>query len=160
MHLCRCVTQREWGGGGRGGRVGGWGHQRGFYYEQQIKWEIKRIHTSGCRCNERLKVKTDGSKCLSYTKWYLLLSENSRSKGKTYIWVSVWWKTKSNFYYEQKVNRELKWLHISGYRYNERLTAKTDGSKHLSYTGLCGDLKAKVEGSTILPSFFLFIINR
>ena len=35
-----------------------------FYYEQQIKREIKRIHISGCRCNERLKAKTDGSVCV------------------------------------------------------------------------------------------------
>ena len=88
------------------------------YYEQQIKWELKRIHTSGCRWNERLKPKTDGSKCLSYTGLrgdlehltivtrlkinrrkvfiiksrgrYLLLSQKARGKEKTYISVSVW----------------------------------------------------------------------
>ena len=38
-----------------------------IYYEQQIKRELKRIHISGCRCNERLKAKTDGSKSLGYT---------------------------------------------------------------------------------------------
>ncbi len=38
-----------------------------IYYEQQIKRELKRIHISGCRCNERLKAKTDGSKRLAYT---------------------------------------------------------------------------------------------
>ena len=38
-----------------------------FYYEQQIKGELKRIHISGCRCNEKLKAKTDGSKRLTYT---------------------------------------------------------------------------------------------
>ena len=32
-----------------------------FYYEQQITRELKGIHICGCRCNERLKVKTDGS---------------------------------------------------------------------------------------------------
>ena len=31
---------------------------------------LKRIHTSGYRCNERLKAKTDGSKCLAYTGLY------------------------------------------------------------------------------------------
>ena len=31
-----------------------------FCYEQQIKREVKRIHTSGCLWNERLKPKTDG----------------------------------------------------------------------------------------------------
>ncbi len=25
------------------------------------------MHISGCRCNESLKTKTDGSKCLTYT---------------------------------------------------------------------------------------------
>ena len=34
---------------------------RDFYYEQLIKRELKEIHVSGCRCNERLKGKTDGS---------------------------------------------------------------------------------------------------
>ena len=38
-----------------------------FYYEQQIKRDLKRTHISGCRYNERLKTKTDGSKCLGYT---------------------------------------------------------------------------------------------
>jgi hypothetical protein len=36
-----------------------------YYYEQQVKRELKRIHISGYRCNERLKAKTDGSKCLT-----------------------------------------------------------------------------------------------
>jgi hypothetical protein len=45
------------------------------------------------------------------------------------------------FYYEQQVKRELKGIHISGYRCNERLKAKTDGSKRLTYTGLRGDLE-------------------
>ena len=30
-----------------------------IYYEQQVKRELKRIHISGYRCNERLKAKTD-----------------------------------------------------------------------------------------------------
>ena len=38
-----------------------------IYYEQQINRELKRIHISGCRCNERLKTKNDGSKRLAYT---------------------------------------------------------------------------------------------
>ena len=40
-----------------------------FYYEQQINRELKGIHICGCprRCNERLKGKTDGSMCLTYT---------------------------------------------------------------------------------------------
>ena len=38
-----------------------------FYYEQQIKRELKGIHIRGCRCNERLQAKTDGSTRLAYT---------------------------------------------------------------------------------------------
>ena len=41
-----------------------------FYYKEQIKRELKRIHISGCRCNERLKAKTDGSKRLAYTIFF------------------------------------------------------------------------------------------
>ena len=38
-----------------------------FYYEQQIKRELKEIHVCGCRCYERLKAKTDGCTRLAYT---------------------------------------------------------------------------------------------
>ena len=38
-----------------------------FYYEELIKRDLKRIHMSGCRCNERLKAKIDGSMHLAYT---------------------------------------------------------------------------------------------
>jgi len=33
----------------------------------QLKRDLKRIHTNGCRCNERLITKTEGSKRLAYT---------------------------------------------------------------------------------------------
>ena len=36
-------------------------------YERQIKRELKGIHICGCRCNVRLKTKTDGSTRLTYT---------------------------------------------------------------------------------------------
>ena len=39
----------------------------GFYFEQWIKRPLKGIHICGCRYNERLKVKTDGSTLLTYT---------------------------------------------------------------------------------------------
>ena len=40
-----------------------------FNYEQLTTREVKGIHISGCRCNERLKAKTDASKRLpAYTK--------------------------------------------------------------------------------------------
>ena len=48
MDLCACVNEQ---------------HRFGvliIYYEQGI-------HVCGCRCNERLQVKTDGSTCLTYT---------------------------------------------------------------------------------------------
>ena len=45
------------------------------------------------------------------------------------------------FYYEQQIKRELKGIHICGCRRNERLKAKTDGSKRLTYTGLRGELE-------------------
>ena len=48
------VYIREVGGVGQGGFFY-------IYYEQQIKRELQRTHISGCRCNERLKSKTDGS---------------------------------------------------------------------------------------------------
>ena len=35
--------------------------------EQQTKRHLKEIHICGCRCNERLKSKTDGSTRLTYT---------------------------------------------------------------------------------------------
>ena len=38
-----------------------------FYHETQIKRELNGIHICGCRFNERLKAKTDGSTCLEYT---------------------------------------------------------------------------------------------
>jgi hypothetical protein len=58
------------------------------------------------------------------------------------------------FYYEQQVKRELKRIHISGYRYHERLKAKTNGSKRLKYTGLCGELEhPTIETRLISESF-------
>ena len=36
-------------------------------YEQQIKRDLKGIHTCGCRFNERLKPKIGGSTRLVYT---------------------------------------------------------------------------------------------
>ena len=44
-------------------------------------------------------------------------------------------------YYEQQLQREQKRKHISGYRFNERLKVKTDGSKYLVYAGFRGDLE-------------------
>ena len=49
---------------GRGG-VQGIGKCTKFYYEQQTKPELKGIHICGCRYDERLKCKTDGSRILA-----------------------------------------------------------------------------------------------
>ena len=38
-----------------------------FYFEQQIKQDLNGINICGCRCNERLKAKTDVSSCFTYT---------------------------------------------------------------------------------------------
>ena len=60
---------------------------------------------------------------------------------------------KKVFYYEQQV-KQLKRIHIRGDRCNERLKAKTDGSKSLSYTGLRGDLEhLTIETRLISESF-------
>ena len=60
----------------------------------------------------------------------------------------------SFIYNEQQVKREPKKIHVSGYQWNERLKTKTDGSKSLEYTGLCGDLEhLTIETSLIRESF-------
>jgi hypothetical protein len=40
-----------------------------FYYLQYIKRELKGKHICGCRCNERLKAKTEGSTRLACTQF-------------------------------------------------------------------------------------------
>ena len=68
---------------------------------------------------------------------------NTRRKGKNFI-----------FYYEREVKRVLKRKHMSGYRCNERLKAKTDGTKRLTYTGLYGDQEhLTIETRLISESF-------
>ena len=60
----------------------------------------------------------------------------------------------SQNYYEQQIKREVKGIHICGCRYNERRNAKTDGSTHLTYTGLHGELEhLKIETRSIDESF-------
>ena len=48
------------------GETGGEGRLT-FYFEQQIKWEVKGIHICGGRWNQRLQVKTVGSPLLGCT---------------------------------------------------------------------------------------------
>ena len=48
------------------------------------------------------------------------------------------------YYYEQHIKREVQGIHICGWRWNERLKPNfflTDGSIHLTYNGLCGQLE-------------------
>ena len=33
-----------------------------FFLLEEVMGELKRIHICGCRCNERLKAKTDGQR--------------------------------------------------------------------------------------------------
>ena len=102
-HFCQSwhPTPRQWGvlrlwrslkGGFMFSRGGGFVWVRSFYYEQQIKRELQEIHMYECRYNERLK---SFSHDPSTGFYFLLLRGNTRAKEKTYIWLSVWWKTKS-----------------------------------------------------------------
>ena len=54
----------------------------------------------------------------------------------------------------QQVKRELKRIHVSGYRCNPRLKAKTDGSNRLVYTGLRGDLEHLTIGTRLIHESF------
>jgi hypothetical protein len=66
---------------------------------------------------------------------YLLWNNRVRVKYKTYMWVSVWWKSKVKFcvcYYgtmKQNLNRRL----VYECRWDERLKTKDEGSTHLVY---------------------------
>ena len=45
-------------------------------------------------------------------------------------------------------------IHISVYRFNERLKTKTDGSKCLTYTGLSGDLEHLTIDTRLISEIF------
>ena len=64
-----------------------------------------------------------------------------------------------NIYYEQQINREVKRIHISGCRYNERLKAKTDGSKCLGYTGFPGDVEHLTIETKLIGESFEFVMG-
>ncbi len=58
-----------------------------FVYYKEIKRELKRILVYECRCNVRLKVKSDGSTQLVYTGLsegleHLKIIKETRSRGK------------------------------------------------------------------------------
>ncbi len=85
-----------------------------IYYETR-KWGVKTRPIYTYRCDERLKTKSEKSTRLGYTGLFgelehrkietrlrdemfdccLLLIDKGKSKVKTYIWVSVRWKTKT-----------------------------------------------------------------
>ena len=63
-------------------------------------------------------------------------------------------KMKELYYYEQQIKRDLQGIHLCGRRCNERLKSKTDGSTHLTYTELHGDLEnLNIETRLIGESF-------
>ena len=63
------------------------------------------------------------------------------------------------WFYEQQVKWELKRIHISGYRCNERLTSKTDGSKRLGYTGFHGDLEHLTIETRLIGESFEYVMG-
>ena len=63
------------------------------------------------------------------------------------------------FYYEQQIKRELKGIHTCGCRWNERLKTKTDGSKRLRYTGLCGELEDLTIETRLIDESFEFVTD-
>ena len=77
-----------------------------FYYEQQIKRELQKIHTCGCRCYERLKAKTDGSTRLGYTGLHGELEHRN---------IETRLIGESLFYYEQQIKRELRCVDVFVY---------------------------------------------
>jgi hypothetical protein len=64
-----------------------------FVYYESRKWELKTKPICECRCDERLKTKTEKSTRLTYTGLHsvsLLLIDKERVHDRTYLWVSVW----------------------------------------------------------------------
>ncbi len=59
-----------------------------IYYEQQIKRELQWIHICGCRYNERLEAKSDGSMWLTHTG-FVYYEEIKRDLNRRHIRVSV-----------------------------------------------------------------------
>ena len=57
------------------------------------------------------------------------------------------------------MKRYLKRIHVSGCRFNERLKSKTDGSKFLVYTGLCGDLEHLTIQTRSIGESFEFVMG-
>ncbi len=74
------------------------------------------MYVEGCRCNEWLNAKTEGSKT----------SRDLHDSPK--------------FYYES-ITREVKSRLTYEYRYDERLKTKTEESTHLTDTGLLVELE-------------------
>ena len=56
-------------------------------------------------------------------------------------------------------DREIQRKHLSGYRCNERIKAKTDGYKRLTYTGLSGDLEHLTIETRLISESFEFVMG-
>ena len=151
-----------------------------IYYEQQIKRELKGTHICGCRYNERLKPKTeiDLSGLRSYLSGQVSGLRSGTPWPETLTWpVSFWNRWPESrpvrgdretplpacqvFYYEQQVNRELKRIHISGYRSNDSYRLKPKMSKlrentcHVPFRRwkvLFSTFETGACGSTVFPS--------
>ena len=100
-----------------------------------MKRELKTRSIYECRCDERLKAKTEVSTCLTYTGL-----------------IGDW--TKMSVVYYESIKRELKTRPIYECRCDERIKAKGEESTRLAYTGLLGELEhLKIETRLIDEMF-------
>jgi hypothetical protein len=103
------------------------------FFSSELKRQLKTIQIDGCRCNERPKGKTEGSKLLSYTLGCVCQEFKNILH---HVTLRIW----CVFVYYEAIQRELKRRLINECRYDERLKVKPEGSTRLVYTGLCGVL--------------------
>ena len=89
-----------------------------------MKRNLNRSLTYVCRCDERLKTKTEGTIHLTYT---------GLCGGLEHL--------KNFILYYESIKREVKRRPINECRCDERLKTKTEESTHLTCTGLLGELK-------------------
>ncbi len=75
------------------------------FFVIRVTWGLKRVYINGCRCIERLNTETEDQNCTvrvfppgGTKNCCLLLIDKVRAKDKTYIWVSVRWKTKNKIW--------------------------------------------------------------
>jgi hypothetical protein len=103
-----------------------------------MKRNLNRRLICECRCDEKLKAKTDGSTRLTYTGDTLGVVGNSLYE----------------YVYYESMKRELKTRPLYECRYDERLKAKAEESTRLAYTMLLGELEyLKIETRLIDDMF-------